>query len=287
MHGIDLSNNNPGFAAWEGVEFAFLKATQGVGFVDRLCATFAAEAFDRRIPRGAYHFAEPDKNHPREEAQHFLDHMPAGCELGGALDVESRGKGATHRDPLSILGAGALAAWVDQWCALVLNATGRDPFLYTTRSYATALATHTARWPLWLATLDNTIPHRWGLRDVAIVQYDIIDGIDRNVNLLPILNEPAPPVPVDPIGEEPMLGCTIHDTTDEAREWVFVVNHDHQLEYHVAGAWTTLPGAWSSLISVEPGEGGSITVTGFAPNPPGQVWRIIDDGNGWGEPFAL
>ena len=180
MHGIDLSNNNDGTGPLDGVEFAWLKVSEGVDFVDSKFGGFAADCELAGIPYGGYHFAHPDAHDPAAEAQWFLDHYDPRGRWPAALDLEPRGQGAGRRDPLVIMGARALAQWADGWCGIVAAAIEVDPVQYMDRDYASQLAPFSARWPLWLATLDGSTPTQYGGRTVAAVQYTEADGIDQN-----------------------------------------------------------------------------------------------------------
>jgi lysozyme len=287
MHGVDLSNNNGGALIPAEAEWALFKVTEATTFTDATCADYVTAATARALPYGGYHFAHPDVNSADAEAAHFLAHVPVPATLPAALDVETRGSGAQHRDPLAIMGPTRLGAWVDRWCSLVGAATGRAPLLYTFRSYATALVPHCQPWPLWLSTLDGTILSSWAGRAVTVCQYAIIDGIDRNVDLVPIVAPPPVPYPPTP-KDDPMPQALIHrDST--GREWVFSVGADHVTRYHVDGQlpWTALGGLWSSLIGVTEYEPGHLTLTGYGMSPPDQVWRVVDDGTAWGAPFTL
>jgi lysozyme len=64
IKGIDVSGHQDR-VDWtrvkaDGVKFAYIKATEGVGFVDPRFGAFAAGAQAAGIPHGFYHFARPD-----------------------------------------------------------------------------------------------------------------------------------------------------------------------------------------------------------------------------------
>lgn len=191
MIGVDLSNHNAGFNEWQGVGFAWIKATQGTTFVDAEAAGFVQAAHDRGIPWGTYHFAEPDLHSAVAEANFYLMHAHVPSPLPAALDVETRTIAGRTIDPLGILGAPALAGWVNDWCSMVAAATGQRPFVYVNRGYADHLLPLLAPWPLWLATLDGSIPSSWSGRPVDVVQYAIVGGIDHNQSLTELPNQPT------------------------------------------------------------------------------------------------
>lgn len=93
-NGIDVSRYEPNID-WlmvkrGGYEFAFLKATQGLKWIDPKFNQFRAAARVAGVLTGAYHFYEPDKD-PVEQARHFC-RVVERCEaddLPPVLDLES------------------------------------------------------------------------------------------------------------------------------------------------------------------------------------------------------
>ena len=150
LNGIDVAHHN-GTIDWSrvsraGTAFAFMKATEGRGWVD--------ECFERNIKGakqcgvlvGAYHYFKPDGN-AAQQAHHFLDTVMAN--LGGftgmlppVLDVEEQG-GMTREQ---------LTASVAAWIGVVGEACDRSPILYVNANYANnVLLPEFDLWPLWLA----------------------------------------------------------------------------------------------------------------------------------------
>ena len=107
------------------VDFVFLKATQGTGFVDGTFAARWRQLAALGIPRGAYHFAEPG-NRPQADAAHFADVVRRhGFREGDVaiLDMEKGPKG---------MPAGELRAWVDRFVAEVRRSLPvREVVFYT------------------------------------------------------------------------------------------------------------------------------------------------------------
>jgi len=71
VKGIDVSSHQDRID-WQrvkadGIEFAYIKATEGVGFVDPKLGAFSAGAQAAKIPHGFYHFARPDTHSGRTE----------------------------------------------------------------------------------------------------------------------------------------------------------------------------------------------------------------------------
>lgn len=183
--GIDVSRYQ-GDVDWskvarQGFRFVFIKATEGIGYVDPYFARNAAEAKAAGLKIGFYHFARPETgNTPTAEAEHYLSttsRIPA--DLPHVLDVE--GKAAS-------LGRAGLTNWCEQWLVSVEQRTGQRAMIYTGASFArTYLDASLGRWPLWVAhygveqPLGNSVWDRW-----SVFQYTDAgrsDGIAGPVDL--------------------------------------------------------------------------------------------------------
>lgn len=114
MRGIDVSN-------WQGgldlrkmpVDFAIMKATEGVGFVDKFCDGWVKQASKLSMPWGFYHFAK--YNDPVKEADFFYENCKGYFGKGiPILDWEV----ATN------------ANWCEKWLARVHDLSGIWPMIY-------------------------------------------------------------------------------------------------------------------------------------------------------------
>ncbi|KAG6873183.1 hypothetical protein C0995_001793 [Termitomyces sp. Mi166 len=94
--GIDVSSYQPSIN-WavvksNGVEFAYIKATEGTGDKNPYFSSQYIGATNIGIIRGGYHFARPDISSGATQATFFLAHgggwSPDGITLPGALDIE-------------------------------------------------------------------------------------------------------------------------------------------------------------------------------------------------------
>lgn len=155
IQGIDVSGWQ-GTVDWatvqrSGRQFAFAKATEGVTFVDR---TFVLNRFGMAgaglTLRGLYHFARPDRNSAAAEAAHFVRTVgPLAPGEVAVLDLEvAPGPGTGD--------------WAAEWLALVHQATGRLPIIYSYQSYLYDIPTsRLTGYPLWVAAWgadDGTAP---------------------------------------------------------------------------------------------------------------------------------
>lgn len=178
IKGIDVSGHQRSIS-WgamkrAGISFAFVKATEGVGFVDSSFERHLTQARRAGIPVGAYHFARPDTSvsaqDPVAEADHFLDLAePREGDLLPVLDLETPG-----------LSAAQMARWARVWLERVASRIGESPILYTYPSFwrdRVADSRAFTRYPLWLASYgrNDGRPHDvspvGGWKTVAVHQY--------------------------------------------------------------------------------------------------------------------
>ena len=92
MLGIDISNWQAGFdIANSGVDFCIVKATEGVGFVDKTCDAFVQQCINNNIPFGYYHFNRT--NNANKEAEFFASKTKGYVGKGiPVLDYETPNK---------------------------------------------------------------------------------------------------------------------------------------------------------------------------------------------------
>jgi len=97
IHGIDVSKYQS-YIDWPSVKrmkvdnvkigFAFIKATEGLGNVDRQFRRNWSKAGDAKMPRGAYHFFLPTKS-GKAQAQNFISTVKLKTgNLPTVLDIE-------------------------------------------------------------------------------------------------------------------------------------------------------------------------------------------------------
>ncbi len=210
VQGIDVSHWE-GDINWSevygaGYKFAFVKASEGVGWTDSNFVTNMNNGSDAGLLMGAYHFARPDLgNNAVDEALYFVGvarNYLKGGYLRPALDLEVG----------SSLGKEALSNWVHTWMNTVKNETGIEPIIYVNSNYANNyLNTSVAEYDLWIAhwtydpsTLPNTgIWDSWDFWQYSNkgsipgisgdVDLDLFNGdMDRLCKTFLISNPPAP-----------------------------------------------------------------------------------------------
>ena len=153
VQGIDVSHFQGtidwGQVAQAGKAFSFVKATEGLTYVDPQFHANWAGAKAAGILRGAYHFYEPGDD-PRQQAEFFLDTVkPVSGDLPPALDIEvSKGQSA-----------GEIVQGIQEWLSTVQEALGVTPLLYTDRSFWNTLGTKEfGGYPLWIAEYSVATP---------------------------------------------------------------------------------------------------------------------------------
>ena len=154
-------------AAADGAAFAYVKATEGVGYVSDTFAAQYGGAAAQGLLHGAYHFALPDRSDGGTQADYFVDHgggwTADGSTLPGVLDIEYNPYGPTCYG----LGQSAMVNWIGQFRGEYLARTGRYPVIYAGLNWWTECTGDYAGFtadPLWTAhyaATVGTLPAGW------------------------------------------------------------------------------------------------------------------------------
>lgn len=151
IHGIDVSRFQS-FIDWPSVKrmqvkdvkigFSFMKATEGLGNVDRQFRRNWKKAREAKMIKGAYHFFLANKS-GKAQAYNFISTVNLGPgDLPPVLDVEQ----------LYGVKPEKMRKEVKAWLQVVEEYYGVKPIIYT---YATFYSTHLAGtfddYPLWIA----------------------------------------------------------------------------------------------------------------------------------------
>ena len=145
LKGIDVSHWQSTFNSFNEVDFAIIKATEGVGYVDPACDTLYQRAKKAGKLLGVYHFARPDLGNSAEaEAKYFVDNIKGYLkEAILVLDWEPSG------------GQIGNVGWAKAWLDKVKELTGIKPLIYMS---ASPMQTHNwssvanADYGLWVAS---------------------------------------------------------------------------------------------------------------------------------------
>lgn len=136
VHGIDVSTWQ-GRIDWQtaqanGVNFVFMKATEGGDLVDPSLTTNWAGAAAAGVPRGAYHFFY-HCTAASTQARWFIAHVPRSeMALPPVLDMEWTPRSPTCREKRA---AEQIRDDARQYLSIVQNHYGQRPILYTTADF--------------------------------------------------------------------------------------------------------------------------------------------------------
>jgi lysozyme len=180
--GIDVSHHQ-GHIAWsklprQGVDFAYIKATEGGDHVDRRFSTNWHAARAAGIRRGAYHFFTFCRS-GRAQAAHFVRHVPVDPNaLPPAVDLEFPGNCA-HRPSRA-----KFHKELGDFLRIVEARYGKPAVLYVTRVFDRRYrVSATLDRPLWLRSLHaepSFAARPWTIWQVSNVRR--LDGVNGHVD---------------------------------------------------------------------------------------------------------
>lgn len=146
QNGIDISNHQGSMDLAKVLkqtktDFVICKATEGLKFVDKFCDKFMVVAQDAGKQVGFYHFARPEWNSAKAEAEFFLRQTKGYFGKGiPVLDWESSGKSNVK--------------WAKEWLDYIYDMTGVKPVIYMSESVVNAYnwkAVADTGYGLWVA----------------------------------------------------------------------------------------------------------------------------------------
>jgi len=198
VYGLDVSHWQ-GDINWykvvnNGYVFHFVKATEGVGWLDVKFNENMTEGAEAGGLMGAYHFARPTYDHSaEEEAEYFLSEVGDYLESGyirPVLDLET-GYSMTKTQ---------MTNWVMEWMETVESRSGVEPLIYTNLNFVNnKLKDEVTKYDLWIAywscepepSFDIPPTGKWA--DWSFWQYygpggcgnnyGYVPGIDANIDL--------------------------------------------------------------------------------------------------------
>lgn len=183
LRGIDISHYQAGLDLGKlDFDFAIMKATEGVSYVDKSCDTFYQKAKSLGKCLGVYHYANGKS--VKDEADHFLKNISG--YIGEAilvLDWEAQGNQRWNNND---------TPWIKEWCDYVYSKTGVKPLVYIQAS-ALSKVTGIGDYGLWVAQYgsNNTTgyqdtPWNEGAYTCAMRQYTShgrLNGYGSNLDL--------------------------------------------------------------------------------------------------------
>ena len=178
--GVDISHfqGKVNFALLKqnNIHFVYLKATDGMTYLDPSYHQHVKSLGQEYLPNGAYHFFEPNDD-PIKQAEFFISQVKASNHtLPPMLDVEiSKG-----------MPADKIKSAVQQWLKHVESNLGCSPIIYSYGDYwSDLLGPEFNNYLFWLAdyAAKESIPQ--GLKNLHIWQYSEkgqINGIEHSVD---------------------------------------------------------------------------------------------------------
>ena len=162
--GIDVSRYQ-GSINWTsvrsaGIQFAYIKATEGVSFKDSRFGANYVGAYNAGVIRGAYHFALPDRSSGAVQANFLASNGGAWSAdsrtLPAALDIEYNPYGASCYGKTQA----AMRTWINDFLNTYRARTGRFAVIYTTTNWwVSCTGNWSGPWanhPLWVARWSST-----------------------------------------------------------------------------------------------------------------------------------
>ncbi|WP_328458491.1 lysozyme [Amycolatopsis sp. NBC_00438] len=169
--GIDVSSyqGNVNWASYwsAGKKFAYVKATEGTGYVNAYFSQQYTGSYNVGMIHGAYHYGRPDLAGGAAQADYFVAHgggwSKDGKTLPGTLDIEWGPNNACYGKT-----AAQMVAWIKAFSDEYHKKTTRWPVIYTATSWWSQCTGNTGDFsstnPLWVARYASTVgtlPYKW------------------------------------------------------------------------------------------------------------------------------
>lgn len=176
--GLDVSDHQPvvdwNAVASQGAQFAYVKATEGAGFVSPDFTSQYDGASQAGLLRGAYHFALPNQSTGAAQASFFVASGGGwtgdGRTLPGALDIEYNPYGAECYG----LSQSAMVSWIASFDDTYQALTSVWPVIYTDASWwdrcTGDYGGFASQDPLWMPTYGSegsTLPAGWSFYTIS------------------------------------------------------------------------------------------------------------------------
>ena len=183
VQGVDVSRHQgaidwPALAA-EGIEFAYIKATEGGDWIDPEFAANWSGADHAGIARGAYHFFTFCRD-PEEQAAHALAVAPPEPgTLPMAVDVEYSGNCSDYGT------VDEVRQRLDRFMEIVTDSLGRPPVIYAVfEAYPDFVEDRYLESPVWVQNIwwEPSPPDR----DWTFWQYTVtgrLSGVDAPIDI--------------------------------------------------------------------------------------------------------
>lgn len=158
VKGVDLSAYQ-GDVDWkvlskQGIEFAYIKATEGKDFVDEQFKKNWEASHKTALKVGAYHFLSFDSS-GKDQAKNFINNVPVSNKnLPPVVDMELYGAYLTtpmEKEKVKVI--------LDEFLKEIENNYKVKPIIYTNQNvFNLYIGTDYKDYKIWIVDLDNTTP---------------------------------------------------------------------------------------------------------------------------------
>lgn len=152
VRGVDVSSYQ-GTIDWpvlasEGIDFAYIKATEGSSYVDSRFADNWEQAQESALSVGAYHFVSFESTGD-QQLRHLTETVPVSGDLPIAVDLEFYGRFSDDHPT-----AAAVHAILDPLLAGIEEHYGSNAVIYSTpEAYDAYLSGRYAEHPIWIRSV--------------------------------------------------------------------------------------------------------------------------------------
>ncbi len=175
--GMDVSAYQPNIswsrARANGASFAYMKATEGIGYVSSTFGSQYTGSYNAGLIRGAYHFALPDRSSGAAQADYFIRRgggwSTDGWTLPGALDIEYNPYGSECYG----FSRSRMVSWISSFVNEYQARTSRWPVIYSTTDWWRTCTGNSGAFgandPLWIACYcgsAGTLPAGWSTHTI-------------------------------------------------------------------------------------------------------------------------
>lgn len=179
VRGIDISSHNGeidfGKVKAAGIDFVFIKASEGTDFLDRRFQANYDSVTAHGIPIGVYHFFRYEKDGVKQAVNLCTALGGRVPQLGVVIDVEDAGNPHEGDEQIIVANLGEMIDY--------LNLRGLTVMLYTNKDgYNQFLRRAYTGYPLWICSFnDNPIDAEWRFWQYS--HNGRVDGIEGDVDL--------------------------------------------------------------------------------------------------------
>lgn len=182
VRGIDISAHNGKIdfskLREQGIEYVYIKATEGTDFVDRRFDANARGAKKHGLPCGGYHFFRFDTDGEMQALNFLAALKRRDFSLPPAIDVEEWGNPDGHETDLIVERLKKMIEYMEL--------SGERPIIYTNKDgYGRFIKGNFSDYPIWICSFTDP-PVEGSQPDIALWQYShrgSLEGISGSVDL--------------------------------------------------------------------------------------------------------